>query len=775
MEKKRRVINVLVAGHAQHGKSSLIQAICGVFPDNLDYEIAHGTTVSLKVIQFELKKQNILLNFLDSPGHADFKGGIGLGLEFADLLILVISGTDGFQARTYWLYENAVRKNLPIIIAATKMDLRNVNLKKIREEIKKLNTRIVPIIETSSKNFFGIEELIQKISNYVKIRDKTESDLSFIILGFYKKKGIGELINIGIYTGQIKNSWLTEKIKIRHIFSLGGTPIKEASVGEIVQISLNVKANFELGTKYLSGKFILSKTEGLLSEIHPKKEFYITIEEPNKFKIALDVLKTIKKLLPSFDFYYEKNMITILVLGDLQFEFLKERLDDLIEFKVVGSKVKGVITIKSDSRAKHNSAVVRIIPRCRRNLTVSRVSDNEPKLFDILAATAAYEAYHLDGLHVEIFSGRNEDDIAQAIAKAIEKTKIIKLFPHQDVIVKVENYHDLNPLIEKYNIEILHHSQSDSFFLQIKNQYFEEFFNSLMKTSNGKAEINLFRFEQNDVILSADPGTRHIGFCVIEKVALPSLWYVNLKRKIDDSRTIKNAKSHVMHELEIFLRSDKDSITKIFIGNGPGSKFITDTLIEYFKIPCDDNECEITDFNSDKNRLNNEITSRNRFKPPEIYLVDEFKTTKEALFHLQQGKLVNEVQSKSFVDHAIAALLIARRGIRGEVIKFEKRPLKQLYDYVVENYSGTYSFSSIHIINNLTELKSGMYLRVKDASKLDSTLNDGDVVSFLGFTNSYNSFHAVNLLGNKIIVKLQGNVKAKRDFFKIFTPVKQSN
>ena len=88
MEKKRRVINVLVAGHAQHGKSSLIQAICGVFPDNLDYEIAHGTTVSLKVIQFELKKQNILLNFLDSPGHADFKGGIALGLEFADLLIM---------------------------------------------------------------------------------------------------------------------------------------------------------------------------------------------------------------------------------------------------------------------------------------------------------------------------------------------------------------------------------------------------------------------------------------------------------------------------------------------------------------------------------------------------------------------------------------------------------------------------------------------------------------------------------------------------------------
>ena len=162
-------------------------------------------------------------------------------------------------------------------------------------------------------------------------------------------------------------------------------------------------------------------------------------------------------------------------------------------------------------------------------------------------------------------------------------------------------------------------------------------------------------------------------------------------------------------------------------------------------------------------------------KPPEIYLVDEFKTTKEALFHLQQGKLVNEVQTKGFVDHAIAALLIARRGIKGEIIRIEKKPLKQLFDYVVENYSGSYSFSSIHNINNLLDITSGMYLRVKDSSKLDSNLNNGDVISFLGFANSYNSFHAVNLLGNKIIVKLQGNIKAKRDFFKIFTPVKQRN
>jgi translation initiation factor 2 gamma subunit (eIF-2gamma) len=61
MKKKLRVLNVLVAGHSQHGKSTLIEAIVGKFPDNLDFELSHGTTVTLKVIQFLIKEKNYCL------------------------------------------------------------------------------------------------------------------------------------------------------------------------------------------------------------------------------------------------------------------------------------------------------------------------------------------------------------------------------------------------------------------------------------------------------------------------------------------------------------------------------------------------------------------------------------------------------------------------------------------------------------------------------------------------------------------------------------------
>lgn len=765
-----RTLNVLIAGHAQAGKSSLVSSIVGKFPDILDFEIAHGTTVSLKVIQFELKKSNLLLNLLDTAGHADFKASPALGLEFADLLVLVVSGYEGFQAGTYWLFEKAKEKNIPIIIAATKMDMPTANIGKIQQDLEKLGDPRLPIILTSSKKSVGIDDLIDKISIFVKNRSKRENELSFIVLGFDFKKGLGNIINVGIRSGEIEvNKFLSLEVKIKAIFSLTKKPIKSAYEGEIVQLLLNIDPKFELGTKYFNGKFYSPRIDSLLSEVLPRKEFFIEIDDPNKFKLSIQILEDLKKIM-AFDYYTEKNIINLLVVGDLQFDFIKERLEDLFEFKIIGSRIKGIITINKISNANYKTASVRIVPRCKKSLTITREDPQQNKTYDILAASIAYEAFHLDGLHVDILSGKNEDHIVQAIAKAIEKVKIIKIVPFQDIIVKVENYHDIYPLIEKYNIEILYQSITDTFFLQVKNDDFEDFFNSLMKISKGKAEINLFKFDQSDKILSVDPGTRHFGFSLIEKGELPSLWYVNLKKDIEDQRTQKIAKAHLKRELDVFLEEGKELVNKIFVGNGPGADFIIEFLTEYFNIPSE------AESKSNQNKFEIDNNKTVQIKSPDIFLVDEFKTSKEALFHLQQGKLVGEVQSKGFVDHAIAALLIAKRGIKGEIIKIEKKPLKQLYDYIVEHFAGSYSFSSIHNLKGLEDIEQGIFLRIKDPSKLDGHFKEGDIINFRGWGDpGYKSFQAQTLSGNRIFVKFQGNVKVKSEFFNVLTPVKERN
>jgi len=762
MKETPKILNILICGHSQHGKSSLIEAIVGEFPDNLNFELNHGTTVSLKVIQFFLSQKNTFINFLDSPGHSDFQGGIALGLEFADILGLVVSGSEGFQARTYWLVDKAIEKNIPVMIIITKMDLSGINVEKIKKELNSIESlKILSIIETSSKLRIGIDKLIEKITLQAKIRVEMEEILSFIILGFETKKGLGELVNIGIISGEIReNQWINEKIKIKFIYSLSDKPEKRACEGEIVQLLFNVVPNFELGSKYKNGKFISPKLVGILSEIKPRKEHYIAIQDPSKFHVALEVLEKIKKIFPNLDYYYEGRKITILTQGDLQFEYFQEMLENLIDFEVIGSKIKGIITINRSSKAKYETASVKIIPRIRDKLTIQRNGLRATRQCDILGAAVAYDAFHLDGLHVEIYSGKKEEHIAQAITKAIEKVKIIKLIPYQDVIVQVENFYDLNPLIEKYKVEVLFKSSNNKIFLQIKNEEFEKFFNSLMKVSEGQAHLSLLKFDLEEKILSVDPGTRHFGFCVIERGQLPSLWYVNLKRSIEDRKSHNVARKQLEYELNTFLENEKELITKIYIGSGSGSQFILEFLLDYFAI--------------NPNELNSETpTEGSRIRKPDIFLIDEFKTTKEALFHLQKGELVNEVKAKGFVDHAIAALLIAKRGLKGEIIKIDKKPLNQLYDYIIENYSGSSVFSSIHNMNKLEDLYRGIYLRIKDASKLDSNLSNGDIIAFTGFGSGFTQLHGVTLTGNKVIIKFQAQVKLKRDFFKIFAPSKE--
>jgi len=139
-------------------------------------------------------------------------------------------------------------------------------------ELKKLESRNFPIVKTSAKEVFGIEELVSKISIYVKKRELLDSDLSFIILGFTHKKGIGELLNVGIKSGVVELKWITDKVKVRYIFSIDDNPLKIASEGEIVQVSLNIVPNFDLGTIYYKAKFIPGKIQGLLSEINPRKK-----------------------------------------------------------------------------------------------------------------------------------------------------------------------------------------------------------------------------------------------------------------------------------------------------------------------------------------------------------------------------------------------------------------------------------------------------------------------------------------------------------------------
>src|SRR5687768_3574194 len=94
---------VATAGHVDHGKSSLVQALTGTHPDRLPEEKARGITIELGFANLELSGANgerYRTGIIDVPGHEDFVKNMVAGLGAVDLAMLVVAADDGWMPQS---------------------------------------------------------------------------------------------------------------------------------------------------------------------------------------------------------------------------------------------------------------------------------------------------------------------------------------------------------------------------------------------------------------------------------------------------------------------------------------------------------------------------------------------------------------------------------------------------------------------------------------------------------------------------------------------------
>src|SRR5579864_6808395 len=96
---------VATAGHVDHGKSALIEALTGTDPDRLPEEKLRGITIDLGFAHLELpspapEHSPFLLGIVDVPGHEDFVKNMAAGVGSIDLSLLVVAADDGWMPQT---------------------------------------------------------------------------------------------------------------------------------------------------------------------------------------------------------------------------------------------------------------------------------------------------------------------------------------------------------------------------------------------------------------------------------------------------------------------------------------------------------------------------------------------------------------------------------------------------------------------------------------------------------------------------------------------------
>src|SRR3984957_13077119 len=166
MEEIKHVI-VGTAGHIDHGKSALVEALTGTNPDRLEEEKRRGITIDLGFAFLNL--DGVRFGFVDVPGHEKFVRSMLAGVGGIDLVLFVIAADESIKPQTREHFD--ICRLLGIsrgIIAITKSDkvgsdvLDSVRLE-TEDFVRDSFLEGAPIIAVSARSGAGIEELKQEL------------------------------------------------------------------------------------------------------------------------------------------------------------------------------------------------------------------------------------------------------------------------------------------------------------------------------------------------------------------------------------------------------------------------------------------------------------------------------------------------------------------------------------------------------------------------------------------------------------------------------------
>ena len=164
-ELETRAPVVVVMGHVDHGKTSLLDAIRKT---SVTAGEAGGITQHIGAYTVDVGGKSI--TFLDTPGHAAFTSMRARGAMCTDIAILVVAADDGIMPQTIESINHAKAANVPIIVAINKMDKPTANPDKIKEQLTKYDlipeewggdTVICPI---SAKTGMGLDNLLEMVT-----------------------------------------------------------------------------------------------------------------------------------------------------------------------------------------------------------------------------------------------------------------------------------------------------------------------------------------------------------------------------------------------------------------------------------------------------------------------------------------------------------------------------------------------------------------------------------------------------------------------------------
>ena len=156
-------IVVGTAGHIDHGKSALVQALTGIDPDRLKEEKARGITIELGFAHTQI--EGLTVAFVDVPGHERFVKTMLAGVGGMDCVLLIVAGDESVMPQTREHFDICrllqVRHGIVVITKSDLVDNETIELVRleVRELVQSSFLESAPILSVSARTGAGLDGL----------------------------------------------------------------------------------------------------------------------------------------------------------------------------------------------------------------------------------------------------------------------------------------------------------------------------------------------------------------------------------------------------------------------------------------------------------------------------------------------------------------------------------------------------------------------------------------------------------------------------------------
>ena len=235
---------VTIMGHVDHGKTTLLDYI-------RNSRVVEGEFggITQHIGAYQVKVNNKLVTFLDTPGHEAFTAMRARGASVTDIAIIVVAADDGVMPQTIEAVDHAKAAGVPIIVAVNKMDKPGANPDKVKNAMSELG--LMPeewggdtiYVECSAKTGAGVQDILETILVVAEVRDLKSNPKKLAtgtVIEAKLDKGRGPVTTLLVQNGTLKQSDSvvvgTCYGKVRKMTNDMGKEITEALPGTPVEI-----------------------------------------------------------------------------------------------------------------------------------------------------------------------------------------------------------------------------------------------------------------------------------------------------------------------------------------------------------------------------------------------------------------------------------------------------------------------------------------------------------------------------------------------------------